>query len=146
MNSPSRARHLRDALLTWEPGVLAALVQWARDLPADWPGRVFGAGRVETALEAEPRSPYYAEVAPPTRRAAHFHECPACTDSPILLCRWHDGYEAAWREARDILRATIALQPATTVEALWDRLRAADEAEITGEFEDAVDRLIEESR
>ncbi|MFD4756887.1 hypothetical protein [Streptomyces sp. NPDC058426] len=142
----SRARSLRDALLTWEPGVLAALVQWARDLPADWPQRVFGAGRAETALQAEPLGRHYAEAAPPTRRAARLYECPACLDHPLLECRWHSGYESAWREARELLRTTIALQPATSVAELHDRLRALDEAEITGDIKDAVDRLIEEAR
>jgi hypothetical protein len=92
------AASLWDNLIDWQPATAAALLIKLRELPVDWPLRVFGVGRVDAALALPPgaEGEVYDDQAPeiaPYAAALWWDDCPACGERGAN-CRYHEGYSA----------------------------------------------------
>lgn len=138
------------ALLDWQPGAAAAIVQWARELPEDWPRRVFGVGRPDAAAQIPPAAEgeQFADQAPeiaPHDPDGSDEECPACLEAETQ-CRWHEGHATAGGDWHGRLLTAVKADKTITVLAFLQRRADESEAEDRGEIARGVDRLIEESR
>lgn len=130
-NPAQAAADLWDQLVDWQPATAAALLIRLRELPVDWPLRVFGVGRPDAALalppgaEGETYDDRVPEIAP---YAEHdFDDCPACTEAG-KNCRWHEGHATGHSELYKPLLEAVKADETVTVKAF---LASLDD-EVTG--------------
>lgn len=124
-------------LVEHQPAVAAPLAVQLRDLPEDWPLRVLGVGRPDTAL-ALPAPEQPLEIEP--YDADDWENCPACSglDQP---CRFHAGYLTGYEALNGPLTEAAKVDPTVTVVAVLKRLTEAEEAQERGELAAAVEKL-----
>ncbi|MEI5522500.1 hypothetical protein WB388_18015 [Streptomyces brasiliscabiei] len=124
-------------LVQWQPAEAALLAQHTRDLPDDWPLRVFGVGRPDAALLLPPGATgeQYPDRAPeiaPFDEIATLEECPACEEAEGL-CRWHEGYAAAHQAQTQAQLEAAKARPEISLRAFLQWQADVTEAEDRGE-------------
>ncbi|MFE2314198.1 hypothetical protein ACFXC8_13550 [Streptomyces sp. NPDC059441] len=120
-----------------QPAVAAALAVQLRQMPEDWPLRVLGVGRPDTALALpSPEHPLEIEPYDPD----DWENCGACAglDQP---CRYHSGYIAGYEALNGPLTEAAKVDPTVTVATALKRLTEAEEAQESGQLAAAVEKL-----
>lgn len=145
----------RDAARVWaelmrhHPALAAALAVHLRQMPDDWPLRLFGAGRPDAALDLPPTPPGRLPEIAPVDPDASMEDCPACgerIEADLPACRYHAGWNAGYRHLKQPMVEAVRIDPTVTVRALLRRLATADEAAARGTLAAAVDALLRDSR
>lgn len=132
-NPATAANDLWDNLIDWQPATAAALLIKLRELPVDWPLRVFGVGRVDAALALPPgaEGEVYDDQVPeiaPYAVALWWDDCPACAERGGS-CRYHDGYGAGRDSLYGPLLKALKADQDVTVKAF---LASLDDDEVDG--------------
>jgi hypothetical protein len=132
-NPATAAETLWDNLIDWQPATAAALLIRLRDLPTDWPLRVFGVGRPDAALDLPPgaEGELYDDRAPeiaPYSVFSDLDECPACGERGGN-CRYHEGHAVGWHELYKPLLEALKADATVTVKTFLANL---DNDEVDG--------------
>ncbi|UZI34036.1 hypothetical protein [Streptomyces sp. VB1] len=126
-------------LLAHQPAVAAALAIQMRALPEDWSQRLLGVARPHAVLELPATSGMAMEIQP--YEAGDWESCLACAEFR-QLCRYHEGFAAGYEALDGPMTDAALVDPTVTVNAVFQRLMDAEEADESGEFAAAVEQLI----
>ncbi|MFM9616796.1 hypothetical protein ACKI14_02400 [Streptomyces turgidiscabies] len=132
-NPATAADTLWNNLIDWQPATATALLIKLRELPVDWPLRVFGVGRVDAALALPPgaEGEVYDDQVPeiaPYATALWWDDCPACGERGAN-CRYHDGYGAGRDGLHKPLMEALKADETVTVKAF---LASLEDDEVDG--------------
>ena len=127
------AETLWNNLIDWQPATATALLIKLRELPVDWPLRVFGVGRVDAALALPPgaEGEAYDDQAPeiaPYAAEVWWEDCPACGERGAN-CRYHEGYGTGRDGLYKPLLEALKADETVTVKAF---LAGLDDDEVDG--------------
>lgn len=127
------ANDLWNNLIDWQPATATALLIKLRELPVDWPLRVFGVGRVDAALALPPgaEGEVYDDRAPEIAPYAVMWDldgCPACAERGGN-CRYHEGYGIGRHGLYEPLLAAVKADETVTVKAF---LASLEDDEVDG--------------
>ncbi|AZM46599.1 hypothetical protein DMB38_12935 [Streptomyces sp. WAC 06738] len=116
-------------LVSYQPGVAAALVAQISALPQDWPLRLFHVGRQDAAVALPPdeepeETALLIDVAPVNEFEA-VARCRACSSQDVGDCRWHRGYAAGSMALYRAVVEALKAQPRLTDAALLEWLDVA---------------------
>ncbi|MFD5900983.1 hypothetical protein ACFWHG_05725 [Streptomyces microflavus] len=117
-------------LCDYQPGAAAALTIQLKNMPEDWPLRVFNVGRPDAAVALPPAAvgEVFDDMRPeiPPYAEHSFDECPACIEADDN-CRYHQGYATGHHEALQAELDAVKADPAITLKDFLQRQADSDE-------------------
>jgi hypothetical protein len=116
-------------LVSFQPGVAAALIAQIRALPQDWPLRLFHVGRPDAAValppDVEPEETALPIDVAPVNEFGAVGRCQACKAHDVGDCRWHRGYASGVMALYRAVVEALKAQPRLTDAALLEWLDVA---------------------